>query len=105
VSILGPLLLLICVAGFASLALGMEKHWKQVWNSELGARRRRALRFSGWVLLAAALAVAVIGWGVSIGIVVWVGSLTGAGLAVVLALAKVEQRLGARATPGSKNGN
>ena len=100
-SMLGPLLLLMCAAGFASLALGMEKHWKQVWNSALGARRRTALRFSGWVLLAGALILAVIGWGASIGIVVWFGSLSGAGLAVVVALAKIEQRSAGRPAPGS----
>jgi len=98
---LGPLLLLMCAAGFASLALGMDKHWKQVWNSELGVRRRTALRFSGWVLLAAALVVAVMGLGTSIGIVVWVGSLSGAGLAVVVALAKIQHRSAGRPAPGS----
>lgn len=95
-SVFGPLLLSICFAGLSSLALGMGKHWKQLWNSELSARRRRALRFSGWALLAAGLAVAVIGWGMSIGIVAWLGSLSGAGLAVVLILAKAAQRSAGR---------
>lgn len=90
-SMLGPLMLLICVAGLASLALGMEKHWKQLWNSEPCTRRRTAMRFSGWVLLAAALAIGAIEWGMSIGIVVWLGSLSVAGLAVVLALATAAQ--------------
>ncbi|MBL8269674.1 DUF3325 domain-containing protein [Steroidobacter sp.] len=72
----------------AALALGMDKHWRQVREGELTTGRRRVLRTVGWVLLAAALAVGVVGWGESVGIVAWLGWLSVAGLAFVFSLPK-----------------
>lgn len=78
--------LLLATAGWAGLALAMEKHRRDVWRE---APPPLVLRLAGTAALAAALAACVAGSGGAIGIVAWLGVLTAAGFAVVLALACV----------------
>lgn len=75
------------VAGFAALALAMNRHHKQVWRHEPSRRRQWLLRLAGWTLLLASLGLCKAHAGWSGGLVWWVGLLTVAALLVTLALA------------------
>ena len=78
--------LILIVAGFASLALGMERHYRQVFAAPLGQRRRHVLRGAGWILLGLAVLPCCLGWGIAMGIVLWTGLLAAGVLLVALVL-------------------
>ncbi|MFC5769470.1 DUF3325 domain-containing protein [Thauera sinica] len=78
---------LLCFAGFALLALASEREGKALLRRAPSAAQRLAFRLMGWPLLAAALAVCVLGWRGNFGAVVWFGWLTVAALAVVFGIA------------------
>ncbi|MGC4027631.1 MAG: DUF3325 family protein [Steroidobacteraceae bacterium] len=83
---------LCCGAGFAALALAMDRHARQVLEGGLVLRTRRLLRIAGWLLLAIALLVAMAGWRPGVGAVVWVGWLSVAGLVLVFMLPNFSRR-------------
>lgn len=72
--------------GFAALALAMDRHHRQVRKRTPTGRQRVFLRVTGVVGLTAALALCVVGAGWGTGVVVWLGLLTVAALAMVLTL-------------------
>ncbi len=78
---------LLIVAGMAALAVGMAQHHRQVFGRPPGVVQRAAWRGAGWLLLALALAPCWLGWGASMGSVLWVGLLAGGVLVVAGALA------------------
>ncbi|GAB2460703.1 MAG: DUF3325 domain-containing protein [Comamonas sp.] len=72
--------------GMAALAFAMDRHYEQLTGRhEVPAARRLGLRGAGALLLAAAFAPCVLGWGGSVGTVLglgfWsLGALSAAGL-------------------------
>lgn len=82
--------LLCVVAGMAALALGMERHHRQVFGRGAGDGRLLLLRCSGGLLLALALLPCTLGWGASVGIVLWSGLLSVGVLVSALALAAID---------------
>lgn len=77
------LALLLCVAGFAALALAMERHRAVLTPRPLHAGLRIALRIAGALALAGAALPCISAWGAAQGAVGWFGALS-AGAAVVL---------------------
>lgn len=77
---------LLCLAGFAGIALSMRKHARDVLGKANTSRRRLALRIAGWTLLALSLWSCFAAWGVSIGLVAWFGLATVAALLIAMAL-------------------
>ncbi len=80
----------LSLGAFAALALGMEKHWQQVSTRAVSAATRQIPRMSGWGLLTLALAAGIVGWGESVGIVVWLGILSVVGLVLVFSRPKLQ---------------
>lgn len=78
---------LAIVAGMAALAVGMAQHHRQVFGCPPGALQRAAWRGAGWLLLAVAAVPCWLGWGASMGSVLWIGLLAGGVLVVAGALA------------------
>lgn len=85
------LTLLLAFAGFAALALSLDRHHRAAFHAPVGRGKRVGLRVAGWAGLALSLAGAVLSSGWTFGPVQWVGSLTGSALAVV-GLAAVRPR-------------
>ena len=56
-------LLVVTTFAFAALALGMERHAKDVLGVVPAPRRRLGLRIAGWVLLAVAMALGMLAGG------------------------------------------
>lgn len=80
--------LLLGLAGFASLALAMEQHCRHLLRRTLAPRWRRLARLAGWLLLALGLGLSMRDLGASIGFVIWLGWLSIAALALVFYLPK-----------------
>lgn len=78
--------LLLSLGGFASLALSMPKHHRQVFRGEHTTLDVRIRRIVGWLLLGVSLVLAVIGEGAAVGIVLWTGGLTAGALSVTILL-------------------
>lgn len=74
------------LAGFACLMLAMPKHFAFVTQATLGSRQRQLLRGAGWLALLLAALIAVRQWAVDVGLVVWLGWLSAAGVALVFSL-------------------
>lgn len=87
------LALLTAYAGFALLALAMDRHYRQVRGGSIPPGMRLLLRAGGstWLALSLAASVAHDGW--SDGFVLWWGVLSASGIAVVLMLALAPRRL------------
>ncbi|CAA2109060.1 DUF3325 domain-containing protein [Variovorax paradoxus] len=66
-------LFMLCLAGFAALALGMERTQEDLFGRALTSATVRRLRVAGWVVLLAALACAVRAQGWSLGLVSYSG--------------------------------
>jgi hypothetical protein len=79
---MGFVVLVLGLLGCAGLALAMPQH-----GGERAARQRWLLRLGGGGALAAALALCLGGWGVTVGLVVWCGTLMVAALSVAMGLA------------------
>ncbi|MGE4431977.1 MAG: DUF3325 domain-containing protein [Sphingobium sp.] len=77
------LALLLCVAGFAALAIAMDRHQRDLLGRKLAPRTARLVKMAGGGLLAVALAVDMIGLGAAYGAIAWFGHLS-FGAAVVL---------------------
>ena len=78
---------ILAFAGFAALALAMQRHHRALFGRAPGRGTASALRLAGAGGLAAALWACAESWGWAIGSVAWVGVLSAAALAVVLLLA------------------
>ena len=78
--------LLLACAGMVGLCLGLERHYQQLMRRLPSPMLRRGLRVLGWGMLAASLAVSVLGWGWAMGPVAWFGLMSLAGLGVVFLL-------------------
>jgi len=80
---------LLAHAGFAALALAMDRHHRSMRATRRGCppRLRLALRAAGTLALALSLATALRAWPTADGAVAWFGLLTVAALALVLLLA------------------
>lgn len=80
--------LLLAHAGFAALALAMDRHHRAMWVKTRGCPRqlRPILTTAGTLALAASLAAALRAWPPANGAVAWFGLLTVAALALVLLL-------------------
>lgn len=72
------------VLGLTALCLSMGRHHQAVWPTPPDRRRTAALRVAGWVLIALSLAAAIHLDGWNFGPVHWLGSLTGAGLLLIV---------------------
>lgn len=72
--------------GFAALALGMHRHYRQLWHRPLHSSTQLLLRSLGAVLLMASFATSVAHAGWAIGAVLWLGCLTVAALSLAMAL-------------------
>lgn len=72
--------------GFIALAMATERQAQALLARLPKPGVRWALRATGWLLLAAALAIAFRAWGWSIGAVGWIGGLGVAGVALVFTL-------------------
>ena len=77
---------LFAYGGMLGLCQGLERHYKQVWGVQCPPWRRRVLRGLGWLGLGASLASCVQAWGWAMGPVAWFGSMSLAGLALVMLL-------------------
>lgn len=77
--------LALSLAGFALLLAAMARHRRTWLRRDVSPRAARALRLSGFLSLAAALAVAGMGLGWAYGAVAWCGWLTVAAFAAVAA--------------------
>lgn len=84
-------LLLCCAAGFACMAISMLRHQEDIFGKELSASATRLLRLAGWLLLAAALLVAVSAMGWSFGLTAYSGHTSAAAGGVFLALLTYER--------------
>ncbi|QWT19465.1 DUF3325 domain-containing protein [Bacillus sp. NP157] len=85
------LCLLAALAGFAALSLGMSRHQRDVLGRALPARTTRAVKWSGWVLLALAWAAAIASDGAALGSVYWIGALTFAALVVAFSVTRLSR--------------
>lgn len=80
--------------GFTALALAMDRHFEDRYGraAKLGDGRRNGLRWGGSLALVLSLLASLASHGTSQGWVLWLGVLTGAALAVVVALAYMPRR-------------
>lgn len=78
--------LILALTGFATLALSMHKHHRDLFGKPPPRRRALALRSIGWTLLSLSPGACIIAFGWAIGSVFWIGTLTVAALFVVLSL-------------------
>lgn len=78
--------LLLAYCGMLGLCLGLERHYKQVWQRLPARGLRLGLRTLGWLALAASFAASVAAWGWAMGPIGWCGLVSLAGLALVLVL-------------------
>ena len=82
------LALALGLAGFAALAVAMDKHHAQVFPGRVPTHGQRvACRTGGALLLLASAAACMRDHGIGVGLVLWCGVLTAAGLAVAGLLA------------------
>ena len=72
----------LCVLGFAWLALAMEVHWKQVRNDQLSASTAKVLRVLGSLSLFISLVLCLFTDHASMASLVWVMLLAAAALIV-----------------------
>lgn len=80
------LLFVLCVLGFASLALAMDRPQEDVFGRALSARASRRFRMAGWVLLGLALWTAISAYDTGLGLVLYSGHTSGAAGVVFIAL-------------------
>ncbi|GAA5232766.1 DUF3325 domain-containing protein [Verticiella sediminum] len=89
-------LLLLCIAAFACLALAMERHQCDRFGHALTHGQTRVLRAAGWLLLVVALWLSIAAMGTSFGLVAYSGHTSLAAGLVFLALLALERRTAAR---------
>lgn len=74
-------------AGFLALALSMNRHYRQVFHRPVSRKASLGFRGLGWAGLSVALAVCMAHAGWALGMLLWLGILSVAGLINVLLLA------------------
>lgn len=79
--------LALIVSGMGALALGVARHYREVFGVPPAARAARRWRLAGGGALVLALLCCVAGWGGAIGIVLWIGLLAAGILVSALVLA------------------
>ena len=84
-------ILLLCVFGFAALAVVMERHREDLFGRPMVPATARSLRVAGWAALLLALAVAVRAQGWALGLVSYSGH-TSLSAALVFGLLIVQAR-------------
>ncbi|MFE1599246.1 DUF3325 domain-containing protein [Methylobacterium sp. ID0610] len=72
--------------GLSALCFSMGRHHAAAFERPLDPRRALRLRALGWGLIALSLAAAILFEGWNFGPVQWLGSLSGAGLALIVTL-------------------
>lgn len=76
----------LAYGGMLALCLGLERHFRQVWQRLPTPFLRRGLRAVGWLALLLSLATCAAGWGWAMGPVGWFGAMSLAGFGLVLLL-------------------
>ena len=76
----------LALAGFATLALSMQKHHRDLFGKLPSRRRALVLHCMGWALLGLSFAACILHSGWSTGPVLWFGVLTIAALITALTL-------------------
>ncbi|NIF81918.1 DUF3325 domain-containing protein [Comamonas sp. Tr-654] len=93
--------LALCLAGMLVLSQAMDRHCHQILSrSEPGSVQRALLRVTGAALMMVALWLCTGYWGGAVGIVVWLGCLSVAALAVAWLLAYMPRQGGVLAVMG-----
>ena len=82
--------------GMSCLALGMEQHYRTIYDASPGPNELPYWRRKGWVLLSLGLAVCLAGRGFAIGAVLWTGLLSVALISVAIFLAAHQKHKTAR---------
>ena len=82
--------LFIGFLGLSALALGMARHYPQFWGQAAPPQRLRRNRILGWALLASSYLPCLTEWNAAIGLIVWVGILSLALIAVACMLASTQ---------------
>ena len=77
----------LAFAGFFALSLSMNRHYRQVFHRPVSRKASLWFRTLGWSGLGAALTICVAHSGWALGILLWLGILSVAGLINVLLLA------------------
>ncbi|HEY8427941.1 MAG TPA: DUF3325 domain-containing protein [Sandaracinaceae bacterium] len=83
---MSALALTLAYAGFTAVCLAMERHHRQLLGRPPARRTATSLRATGFVLLGLALAACLLTYDGSVGVILWLGLLTAAGLALVFLL-------------------
>lgn len=89
-------LFLLCIGGFACLALAMERHQEDRFGRVLAPGHTRALRIAGWLLLVGALWLAIGAMGTGFGLVAYSGHTSLAAGLVFVTLIALDRRSAAR---------
>lgn len=76
----------LAFAAFSAIALGTERHAKQVFGRQPAPAARHTLTTAGWVLLLASIVPALAARGPSIGSLAWLGYLSAASVTIGLML-------------------
>lgn len=76
----------ISTLGFLALAIGMEKHQKQLLSQPLTQKQTQLSQGLGWLILILALIVAIMHYHIANGISYWVGVMTFAACFTLLML-------------------
>lgn len=76
----------LCFAALTALCLSLNRHHAEVLQAKPSARRVMLLRILGWTGIGLSLPVAGVAEGWNFGPVQWLGTLTGAAVALVLLL-------------------
>ncbi|MPY69295.1 MAG: DUF3325 family protein [Alphaproteobacteria bacterium] len=85
---------ILAFAGFAALALAMDRHHRTLFDRAPGRGAALTLRLAGTAGLAASLFACADRWGWAIGAIAWFGVLSAVALGVVLLLAALPRRTG-----------
>lgn len=76
----------LSVLAFACLAAAISRHGQVLLRRAPTAAQQQRLRLAGWSLLLLTVIVCCLGWQADVGLVMWLGWLTVAGLLLVLAI-------------------
>lgn len=80
------LMLVLAYGGMTALCLAMDRHYCQVCFGRPSLQLKWILRLTGTALLLVALLLGMIGWGPTIGPVVWFGVLSVSALVLIFML-------------------
>ena len=86
------LALLLSAAGFAALALAMQRHHRDLFGRSPSPFRARALFIAGWVLLIAAMLPCIAASGWAVGLTLWFGTVSITGFIVALTMTLAARR-------------